>query len=258
MYYVWVGYDTREVEAFELCKHSLIRRSSEPVKVHAIMESCCRAAALYWRPYSRNETGQRIDSVDGKPFSTDFSFTRFLVPELARRQGLTGRVLYVDCDFIFQNDVVQLFNEPIPNDKAVWVVKHNYAPENARKMDGMAQEKYSKKLWSSLMLFNLDHPATIALTPEVVNTKPGSFLHQFKWCSPQDVGEIDERWNWLPGSSPTIQWDGFTTLPMGAIHYTEGIPGMSCREETELDRTWYREKAHYEAAHPLPYRMEEI
>jgi hypothetical protein len=131
--------------------------------------------------------------------------------------------------------------------KAIWVVKHNYKPENKVKMDGMVQDNYNKKLWSSLILFDLDHPKIKALTPEIVNTKTGSYLHKFEWLDGSDIGELDERWNWIPQASPTGA-DRDDLSPVGAVHYTEGIPGMKFRGDTVWDETWYKEIEHYKAA----------
>lgn len=250
MLHCFVGWDAREVEAYEICRHSLIRRSSEPVKVYPVMEQPLRHAGLYTRKFTRDETGQRIDSIDGKPFSTDFSFTRFLVPEMARRMNLTGHVLFCDSDMLWLRDVVSLFEGAAScetEDFAVHVVKHNYVPKSAVKMDGMKQDQYSRKLWSSLMVFNMDHPAVEGLTPEVVNEASGAYLHGFEWCGSNEIGEVSETWNWIPHSSPTTQgsWPQDCSR---VIHFTEGIPGMKYRKPTEFDYAWQKEKRHLDAS----------
>ena len=48
-------------------------------------------------------------------------------------------------------------------------------------MDGAVQTVYPRKNWSSLMLFNCDHPAVRALTPDVVNRESGAYLHRMQW-----------------------------------------------------------------------------
>ena len=34
---------------------------------------------------------------------------------------------------------------------------------------------------------------------DLVNSETGSFLHQFKWLKDNEIGSLDERWNWLEG-----------------------------------------------------------
>ena len=33
----------------------------------------------------------------------------------------------------------------------------------------------------------------------LVNKETGAFLHQFKWLEDNEIGSLDERWNWLEG-----------------------------------------------------------
>ena len=46
--------------------------------------------------------GQPYDDIDGRPFSTEFSFSRFLVPALNMYQG---KALYMDCDMYLRADI---------------------------------------------------------------------------------------------------------------------------------------------------------
>lgn len=243
---VYIGYDPREHEAFEVCRHSLIRRSSEPVRVVALDQRELRAKDLYTRSYRVEANGQMVDDRDGKPFSTEFTFTRFLVPELARRDGVEDGALFVDCDFLFLDDVNLLFLSLMEPNYAVNVVKHNYLPISTIKMDGVEQHRYPRKLWSSLMLFNLRHEATRSLTHEVVNTWSGGDLHGFKWCPEEAIGELVEDWNWIPGASPTTG-DEFAK-PTGAIHYSEGGPWFPKYRNAPLSDLWFKERDHMIAA----------
>jgi hypothetical protein len=107
------------------------------------------------------------------------------------------------------------------------------------------------------MLFNLDHAAVRELTPEIVNTKTGAYLHGFEWCASEDIGELPETWNWIPTASPTTE-DGKNMLMLGAVHFTDGIPDrkMTFRTESVYDSMWLKEVSHYEAMFPRPYQME--
>jgi len=245
MLHVIVGYDPREADAAQVCKHSLIRRSSEPIQVHFLNRASLEASGLYWRKYSMVD-GQRIDAVDKTPFSTEFSFTRFLVPEIARRNNIHDPIMFVDCDFLFLDDVAKLFDSfEVQEGKAVGVVKHNYVPAAQRKMDNCIQVPYNRKLWSALMLFNPWHPACLRLTPEVVSTATGAYLHQLQWVDDPEVADLPENFHWIPGASPTTGQP--TTFPPSAIHYTEGGPWFENYRDVPFATEWNNELAHLDA-----------
>jgi len=228
---IYIGYDPREDIAAQVCKHSLNGHDVEFLTQDLVKES-------YNRPWYM-EHGQRIDVRDGKPFSTEFSFTRFLVPYL---MDYKGWALFVDCDFLFVEDLreLEMFTEsPINQDYAVMVVKHNHVPENTVKMDDCVQTTYPRKNWSSFILWNCGHEANRALSPEMVNTATGGFLHGFGWLEDHQIGEIHESWNWLAGVSPTT-FSG-TATPK-AIHYTNGGPWFDGYGDCEFADEWV--KAH--------------
>ncbi len=242
---VFIGYDAREHDAYEVCRHSIIRRSSDPVQVTPLKLKGLRQSGLYYRTASINEEGQQIDTIDGKPYSTDFSFSRFLVPEIARRNKVEGPVVFVDCDFLFLGDISLMVEESLCQGTPVAVVKHNFVPANRRKMDNCIQEPYNRKLWSALMVFQPWHEACMRLTPEVVNTHTGAYLHQFQWCDNHEIGSLHEKWQWIPGVSPTT---GVLGVPPQVIHYTEGMPFFEGHENTPFADEWWREKRHMDAS----------
>ncbi|WOL09651.1 protein CDI-like [Canna indica] len=147
---VYIGYDPREDAAYQVCRRSLLHRSSVPIEIHPIRQQDLRDAGLYSRTRGPTE-------------STEFSFTRFLTPYLA---GFRGWALFVDCDFLFLADPADLF--ALCDDRfAVMCVHHEYAPTESTKMDGAIQTVYPRKNWSSLVLYNCGHPKNVAaLTPE--------------------------------------------------------------------------------------------
>jgi hypothetical protein len=245
MLHVFVGYDPREHEAYEVCRNSLIRYSSEPVVVTPLkLSSLAFNPELYNRTFTKVD-GQRFDTRDQKPFSTDFSFSRFLVPEIARRNGLGPWVMFVDCDFLFRADVARLFEEAEVQNCDVAVVQHNYIPAHLRKMDNQIQEPYSRKLWSSLMLFKIHSPACLRLTPQVVNSESGAFLHQFRWIDDDRIGSLSERWNHIPGASPTT---GEVYDKVFAVHWTEGGPWFPDYRDVPYADEYNRELALVEAS----------
>lgn len=241
MRHVLVGWDKREPQAYAICKHSLNRHSSVPLDIFPIMEMPLRLRKMFDRPQANY-----VDERDGKPFSTDFSFTRFAVPEICRKNGITGWVLYCDCDFLFLTDVEELFQQyssSLFDQFAVCVVKHQYDLGNSIKMDGRKQESYNRKLWSSLILFNISHPANAKLGDHEVNHWAGADLHGFKWLKDEEIGWISESWNWIPQVSPTLERRYRHNAPK-AIHFSLGTPNMPGYENQPWADVWRAEYEH--------------
>ena len=103
--HVAIGWDSREIDAYQVCEHSLVRRSSIPVAVTPLMHNNLRYFNLFDREWRIDKNGQHWDVLDNAPFSTEFSHTRFLVPELARRNKVKGWVIFCDCDFLWLDDI---------------------------------------------------------------------------------------------------------------------------------------------------------
>lgn len=230
---IFVGYDKREHDAWEVCQSSIMRRASVPVRIARLEEPSLREAGLYRRSWHA-ESGQRIDDQDQHPFSTDFSFTRFLVPALALYQGWA---LYVDCDFLFTADIAGLF--ALADDRyAAMCVKHRHIPTEATKMNGVAQTHYRRKNWSSLVLWRCDHPSNRnVLTVDCVNKMPGQWLHGFDWLKDEEIGDLPVTWNWLVGVTPPLE-----RVPPCGIHYTLGVPSMPGYEDCAYADFWCSEK----------------
>jgi lipopolysaccharide biosynthesis glycosyltransferase len=217
---IFVGYDHRQNDAYEVCKFSIEKRASIPVDVKPINIRDMRSEGLYWR-------------ADDPLASTEFTYTRFLVPELARFEGFA---LFCDCDFLWLSDVADLISLADRN-KAVQCVHHQYQPKETVKMDGKPQSSYPRKNWSSLMLFNCDHPSTQKLTRDVVNRESGSYLHRFQWVDDNDIGSLPSGWNWLEG------WDEPPMAGMpNAIHFTRGGPWYEQWKSVEYADAWRDEK----------------
>lgn len=235
MLHIFIGYDAREDIAYKVAAHSAKRHCSVPCVITPLKLDSLRAAGMYWRKH-RIENNQMVDEVDERPFSTDFSFSRFLVPHIASRNGITDPVVFADCDFLFLDDIQKMIDFVDP-ECAVSVVKHKFKPVEAIKMDGMQQSQYHRKLWSSLMVFNPSHPDLRNLDPEAVNTQKGSWLHGFDWTD--SIGEIDETWNWLPHHSPTTR---YSYEDVKAVHFTEGGPWFPNYKTIPYAPLWEREK----------------
>lgn len=226
IYRVFVGYDEREDLAYRVCKRS-IEYHCPTAQVLPIKEKVMRRMRLYNRPFRIPETGFRWDTIDGKPYSTEFTYTRFLTPFLSLFEGWS---LFVDCDFMFRADVGELFD--LANDKyALMCVKHDHKPTEKKKMDGCWQMTYPRKNWSSCMLFNNAHLAIQNLNFPTINGAQGSYMHQMQWCEDTEIGALPIGWNWLEGySDPEID-------PM-AVHYTRGGPWFPEYANTAYADEW--------------------
>lgn len=217
---IFVGYDSREEVAWQVCRHSLLRHSRNNVDVIPLRQSVLRELGLYTRPHDFGA-------------STEFTLTRFLTPYLAAQSGW---VLFCDSDFLFTTDVRAVFDD-LDDSKAVYCVKHDYTPAHQEKMDGRKQVAYPRKNWSSFILFNCDHPEVEALTPAVVNSATPAFLHRFGWISDDSaIGNLDIGWNFLAGEYPAP-----AEVPP-VIHYTNGGPWFEQWRDCDFADLWLRER----------------
>jgi len=226
---IYIGYDHREKEAFRVCKHSISKHTTIPCALKALDHKELRKEGLFTREWKIKSDGTFEDIRDGRPFSTEFAFTRFLVPHIQK----DGWALFMDCDMLFTTDIKELFE--LCDDKyAVMVVKHKYEPKDGIKMDGCRQETYSRKNWSSVILWNCSHPSNQKLTLEDVNYKPGNWLHNFKWLTDEEIGSLPEEWNWLEGHSND-------EIKPKNIHYTRGGPWFKDYKEVGYAKKWLDE-----------------
>ena len=213
---IFIGWDSREDIAYQVCKRSLEMHSSIPVDIIPIKQNELRSRALYWR---------EPDPLS----STEFSFTRFLTPYLA---GYRGWAVFVDCDFLFRKDIAGLLDYRDPS-KALYCVQHDYRPTESTKMDGQIQTQYPRKNWSSFMLINCGHEQVHGLTPDVVSTESGLHLHRFNWLSDDAIGALPGTWNYLEG------WHSSADCadPI-AVHFTRGGPWFKHYRDVEFSNEW--------------------
>ena len=212
---VFVGYDPREDIAYQVCKHSIQTKQPE-ADVRPLVQKELRDAGWYTRPAD-------------KLASTEFTFTRFLVPELA---NFKGWAVFMDCDMILTTDIKELFDQA--DDRyAVMCVQHDYTPKEGMKMDGQKQTVYPRKNWSSVVLFNCGHPSNARLTQDMVNDPElnGAYFHRFSWLKDEEIGELDHTWNYLVGV-----YDDIKTPSL--IHYTEGGPWFENYRNCEFHQLW--------------------
>lgn len=198
---IFIGFDRRDALAYFVLEHSLRRHTSLPLDIRPLILPHLVALGAIARPH---------DPLA----STEFTYTRFLVPHLC---GYEGWALYMDGDMLARVDVTTLLRPAYNADEiACEVVKHEHSPSADTKADGRRQTRYRRKNWSSLIRWNCGHPANRALTPAMVSRETGAFLHQLQWLDDHLIGSLDPRWNWLAGYSREPD-------PL-LVHYTDGVP----------------------------------
>jgi hypothetical protein len=163
----------------------------------------------------RDERGtQDYDLISNATYSTRFNVSRFLVPILCQ----TGPALFVDCDVVFARDPREMLAEVSDSFfPPVSVVRHNHVPTRTVKMMQQAQNAYTRKNWSSVMLFNCNHAANRRLSLWDVNNRHREELHAFYWLADVEIGHLEPAWNWLVNEEPRPH-------NLGIAHFTNGGP----------------------------------
>jgi len=234
---IYIGYDGREAAATDVCSHSIKKRTRYPLQIKYLKHRELRRAGLFTRPWLiESDTGDFRDLIDNRPFSTEFSHTRFLVPALMEYKGWA---LFLDADMLCLSDIKKLFDMR-DSKYAVQVVKHtHHVKDDSLKMDGRKQLSYTRKNWSSFILFNCEHPANKKLTKEYISTAKGGDLHAFAWLPNELIGELPDRYNYIAGVSRKLKLsDGGRP---DVVHYTEGGPWFPNYRNVPFGQLWLDE-----------------
>lgn len=209
---IYIGYDSRLEDVYNVCKYSILKNSN--VNVIPLNQTELRNKKIYNRP----------NDILG---STEFTITRFLVPYLSNYKGWS---LFCDCDFLWTVNINELF-DLCDSKYKVMVVKHDYIPKTLIKMDNQIQHKFPRKNWSSLMLFNNEKCQNLNL--KTINESSSSYLHQMRWASDEEIGSLPVEYNCLVGY---YELDN----PKG-IHYTDGGPWFKNYENVQYADLWKKE-----------------
>lgn len=214
---IFIGYDSRHGDATNVCHNSIIDRlnrktSLDHVKIHHLDTSKIPG---WTREY--------------KDQSTEFSYSRFLVPYLSDYKGIS---IFVDDDFIFRQNPLALALY-LSDEHSVACVKHDFQHKFDTKFNNEKDVWYPRKLWSSLMVFNNSHPDCKKLTLDTVQRESGKFLHQFEWTDEGKIADLPKKWNWCEGYDYVM-----AAHKSHALHWTRGGPwveGMDTRHIALLE-----------------------
>ncbi len=208
---LFIGYDPREAIAFYVFCQSVLQNTTVPVKINPLALSQLKEF---------NETHEDR--------SNDFIYSRFLTPYLS---NFKGWAVFADGDMICQGDLKELIEMADPN-KALMVVKHNYETKASKKYLGNVNENYPRKNWSSVILWNCEHPKHKILTPTFVSKQTGKYLHRFSWLEDDEIGELPIEWNWL-----ATEYDRNEKAKL--IHFTLGTPCFKDYQNSDMAEIWY-------------------
>ena len=210
---IFIGYDSKERVAYNVLSHSIIQNSTKPVAITPIALN-----------HLRDDFVRERNALS----STEFSFSRFMIPHLMNYQGWA---LFMDCDMLMFEDISELWRMR-DDSKAIQVCKHDYVPKEKTKFLGQTQTAYPKKNWSSFMLMNCKKCSS--LTPDYVNRASGLELHQFKWLEGDHlIGDLPLEWNWLVGEYEHKD-------DVKNVHYTKGGPWFEEYARCDYSQDWFR------------------
>ncbi|SVD42570.1 uncharacterized protein METZ01_LOCUS395424, partial [marine metagenome] len=88
---IFIGYDSKEKVAFNVLAYSILKHSTRPVSI----------TPIYLKNIKDNFTRERSNIE-----STEFSFSRFIVPHLMNYKGWA---LFMDCDQLMLTDIAELW-----------------------------------------------------------------------------------------------------------------------------------------------------
>jgi lipopolysaccharide biosynthesis glycosyltransferase len=209
---IYIGFDQRESVAYHTFVQSLIDHASIPLDITPL-------AVKTLKGYEEKHEDK----------SNDFVYSRFLTPFL---NDFKGWAIFVDGDMICQTDIKELLDLR-DNSKALQVVKHDYKTKANQKYLGNINQDYPRKNWSSVILWNCEHPKHKILTPDFIANESGKYLHRFSWLEDNEIGELPKEWNWLVTEYPNNE-------QANIIHYTLGTPCFKDYRNTEMADIWLK------------------
>lgn len=193
---IFIGWDSRFPLPAAVLADSIVKLASVPVAITYLNLKTLQEEIGFNRPHDPLQ-------------STEFTYTRFLVPYLC---NFEGTALFLDNDMLCLTDIAELANLPMDG-YTLRVVKHDHnVVDGSIKMYGAVQTAYPRKNWSSMML--MDCSRLRLWSKQYVEQQTGACLHRFQDLSDAVIGELPAGWNELD------RMDANTKL----IHWTSGGP----------------------------------
>ena len=197
---IYIGFDSSNYGqelAYKVCKKSILKYNNK-VNIIPLIKKDLEEKKIFNR---KNNDG-----------STEFTYTRFLVPYLNNYKGCA---IFCDSDFLWNCDILEVLKYT-NEEKAISCVQHKYNECKLKfKMNGRKQEWYPRKNWSSLMVFNCEHGDCKKLNLDNINNKSAKWLHRMEWTN--KIGEIPKTYNYL------VEYYYDEENPK-ALHFTDGGP----------------------------------
>ena len=207
-----VGFDQREAIAYHTFCQSILEKTTIPIQFVPLAIN----SLYFYNEYHNDGTN-------------NFIYSRFLTPYICDFKGFA---VYADGDMICNADISELA-DLFDTSKAVQLVKHDYKTKRSIKYFGNENKNYPRKNWSSMVIFNCQHPANRVLTPQFIQEHDGAFLHRFQWLQDYEIGELDSTWNYL-----AIEYKPRKDAKL--IHYTLGTPCLVDFKEAEMSDIWWK------------------
>ena len=216
---IFIGWDSRFPEPADVLRHSLIKNASIELDIRYLK-------------LDELDLHRRHDPLA----STEFTYSRFLVPHLC---NFRGKAVFMDNDMLWFGDAKELDDLDMTG-LALRVVQHDYRPTNETKMYGCPQTSYPRKNWSSLMVMNCE---LLSLwTKQVVESQTGAYLHRFEDLPDEQIGEVPNTWNVLDSMDATTK----------LIHYTNGGPWFDEYQDHPHADVWYTARNEMNMTHKFP------
>ena len=206
-----VGFDQREAISYHTFCQSVLEKASIPVRFIPLAENTLR----FYQERHEN-------------ISNRFIFSRFLTPYLVDYRGMA---VFADGDMVCQTDISELA-AMFDSGKAVQLVQHDYQTKAAIKYLNKSNVNYPRKNWSSMVVFNCEHPSNRVLTPAYIEENDGAHLHRFAWLKDDEIGALTLEWYWL-----ATEYDENPSAKI--VHYTLGTPCFRDYKNAPMADQWW-------------------
>ena len=230
---IFIGYDSRFPEPAHVLAYTIKKNIGFPTQIKYLILSDLQKDGLIWRK-------------DLDKGSTEFTYTRFLVPYLCNYEGYA---LFLDNDMICLGDCIDLWPPHIyyHHKFTLQLVKHKQEIISDTKMYGCPQIPYERKNWSSLMLINCNKLQQWTL--RYVNEVSGLDLHQFKYVKDEEIWGLPNYYNQLDKLDEITYDEGF-------LHYTSGGPWFNETKECQHADLWLKEYKEWKEIIPLDLKRD--